>query len=92
MSDDGRYGAGRLLAGRGPYGTNVGDRWLCADWMQEKLAEDPDCGPSYRAITEVFRNEDGTTEERIYVTELEELVESAERGAVLYVAAQAEQN
>ena len=76
---------------RGPYGTNIGDTWFAADWMQEKIREDK--GPKWAVCIVVNPDkESGRPTEAIFVTENEELIEEARQGTIAWARAQAERN
>lgn len=75
----------------GAYGTNLGDIWFAADWLQDALANDPKSGPEYRAIVEVL-DKDGQIQPAIYVTKNPEMIEHARQGHMKYVAWRAHNN
>jgi hypothetical protein len=89
MRHDGYDGASRLR--RGPYGTNEGDIWLLGEYFQKRIQEEK--GPGWRMVAEMLRDpETGEVGERLYTTEVPELVKRADAGHVLWVAAQAAKN
>jgi len=76
------YGAGkRSRRPRGAYGSNEGDIYLAADWMQEKAAED-----GQAVIIEMMRNKQGVVEEHLYVTDDPQIIERAKKGNKLFLA------
>lgn len=73
----------------GPYGTNKGDVWLAADWLQDRIKADK--GPGWAVVIEMLEK-DGKVEEAIYTTDNPEMVAEAKEGHKLYLEAQAAQN
>lgn len=84
------YGLGGLGKSRGgPYGTNKGDIWFAADWLQDRIKADK--GPGWAVIIEMLEK-DGKVEEAVYTTENKELIAEARDGHELYLIAQAARN
>jgi hypothetical protein len=74
---------------RGPYGTNDGDIWFAADWLQQMVQDDK--GPQWRVIMQVLEK-NGKREPCLYVTDNAEIITEAEAGTVKWLAAQAANN
>jgi hypothetical protein len=84
-----KHDGGSRTAKRGPYGTNEGDKWTSpGSDMQARLDAD---GEGMILIHEMMVK-DGELQECLYVTKLPELVEEAEAGTPLWIAAQAQAN
>jgi hypothetical protein len=80
---------------QGPYGTNIGDIWSAEDSPIGKMCMERD---NCVMIHEVFANDDGTPEERIYLVKVDNpdmqmqgLIAHAREGSKLWIEAQAKQ-
>lgn len=71
---------------RGVYGTNPGDTWFAADWLNERIKAEK--GRDWAAL--IWVDDDG--EERVFTTQNQEMIQEAREGTVRYAQEHAQLN
>lgn len=83
----GQYGQGQPQR---PYGANEGDIWLGEGSEVQAMLDEQ--GEGLKLVHQVLRQEDGSLEEAIFVTDDEEILAEAREGTEKWIAARAQSN